>query len=114
MLSQVLFLFAGMLLLTNASFKCTRRVQLRPMFTNTEGDLLVLCDNGRKIYVRKLPSRVLLIIVHNCKGNFNKFKLVALKRFRCRNGLKRIVYPANERMGLSSFSSAYSQLWEWY
>ena len=81
----------------------------------TRRNLLVLCDRGRKIYVRrKLSNGSLRIIVHNCKGNFNKFRVKALKHIYCRNGLDHTIVPYNQRSSLTSFSNAYSQLWQWY
>ena len=80
----------------------------------TRGNLLVLCDRGRKIYVRrKLSNGFLRIRVHDCKGNFEKFRVKALKQVYCRNGLDHTIVPHNRR-SLASFSNAYRQLWQWY
>ena len=111
MVSQMLFLVFGMVLLTKVSSTCARNDMLKHMFTRD--DLLVLCDHGRKIYVRKLSGGSLRIRVHDCKGNFNKFTVKALDQFYCRNGLEHTIVPHYQR-SLASFSNAYSQLWQWY
>ena len=111
MLSQKMFLVVGMMLLSNVSSTCDRNDMLKHMFTRD--DLLVLCDHGRKNYVRKLSGGFLRIRVHECKGNLNKFRVNALDRFYCRNGLDHTIVPHYQR-SLASFSAAYGQLSEWW
>ena len=55
----------------------------------------------------------LRIRVHDCKGNLNKFRVKALDRFYCRNGLDHTIVPHYHR-SLASFSAAYGQLSEWW
>ena len=111
MLLELFFLVFGMVLLTNVSSTCDRNDMLKHMFTRD--DLLVLCDHGRKIYVRKLSDGFLRIREHDCIGNLNKFTVKALDQFYFRNGLEHMIVPHYQRI-LASFSAAYGQFSEWY
>ena len=112
MLSLTLFLAVGMMVLPNVLSICTNNITLKHLAPI--GDVLVFCDHGREIKVKKLPDASFFIKVVNCNGNFNNFTLKALRSFQCADGLEHTVYPTINRNNLSSFSAAYAEISEWY
>ena len=89
-----LFIVAAMMMLLNVasiSSKCTISDALKHV--STEGNKLVLCDHGRKIYVRKQPDLSFVISVPNCKANFDGFTPQALSTIYCYYGLVHTQYP---------------------
>ena len=79
----------------------------------TKGDLLVICDNGREIHIEKLLDDSFVIKVVNCNGNFNLFTLLALRWFKCADGLEYTMEPPPKN-DMSSFSAAYGEISDWY
>ena len=74
----------------------------------TEGNILVLCDHGRKIYVEKLPDRSFLIEVCNFYGNFDEFALKALRTIICADGLVHMLYPPSKGGETNDLSNYYA------
>ena len=103
-----------MMLLNVASISsiCTSSVTLEHI--STIGNSLVLCDNGRKIYVEKLPDRF-LITVHNCNGNFDGFALKALDTIPCSDGLVHKLYLSfqGKKTDLVNYY-AIAEIYDWY
>ena len=118
-----LFLFAAMMMLLNLasiSSKCTISDTLKHV--STKGNKLVLCDHGRKIYVRKQSDLSFVIRVPNCNGNFDEFALKALSLIDCFDGLVHTQYlpfieqfpPQTDLTNDLASYYAYGEISDWY